>query len=490
MKTATRVFLSYSHDSPAHKQWVLKLAADLRVYGVDAIIDQWDLSPGEDIPTFMEHALKSSDRVVVVCSGRYVERANTGKGGVGYEKMIVTAELIEDLGSKKFIPIVRNAKIPPVPTFLGYRLYIDFEDDAKYPSSLETLLRELLNVPNPGKPPLGSSPFDSEGQGAVGLGTLPLLPSSDPGGQSEEVKPNVAVTRPTITQLKKVLAEPAHALRLHELVMPIAAEARRMLESAEITNYLVHPTKESLLERISSANQATALLEHVFAVGCHWADSAQSKIFARALSRVTIVPKPTGTFYDVWEKVVRYPSLRVMYAGAISALAAGSYSTLRQLMIETKSKTRVHEPDDALVVVLHHGAAFAQDYWKWLPEMDRHYVPVSDYLEETLRPALREVVSDDEELAVLFDRFEFFQALVYGDLKGSKRDFGFWAPLGAFIWRRRDLFQLVRDEIKREGRAWRPLQAGFFGGDQERALTMVTSLEEFTGRVRGQLGIW
>jgi predicted transcriptional regulator len=85
MASPPKVFVSCSHDSPTHKQWVLKLAADLRTNGVDALIAQWDLSPGEDIPTFMEQGLTSADRVVTVCSARYVERANNGRGGVGYE---------------------------------------------------------------------------------------------------------------------------------------------------------------------------------------------------------------------------------------------------------------------------------------------------------------------------------------------------------------------------------------------------------------------
>ena len=38
------VFVSYSHDSEAHKAWVLKLATDLRSNGVDAILDVWDLT--------------------------------------------------------------------------------------------------------------------------------------------------------------------------------------------------------------------------------------------------------------------------------------------------------------------------------------------------------------------------------------------------------------------------------------------------------------
>lgn len=49
-----KVFISYSHDSIKHKQWVLNLATRLRNNGIDAILDQFELKPGDDIPHFME----------------------------------------------------------------------------------------------------------------------------------------------------------------------------------------------------------------------------------------------------------------------------------------------------------------------------------------------------------------------------------------------------------------------------------------------------
>ena len=43
-----RVFISYSHDSASHKEWVLNFATTLRNRGIDAVLDQWDLKPGDD----------------------------------------------------------------------------------------------------------------------------------------------------------------------------------------------------------------------------------------------------------------------------------------------------------------------------------------------------------------------------------------------------------------------------------------------------------
>jgi hypothetical protein len=153
------VFISYSHDNPDHKRWVLEFAGKLRRNGVDPLIDAWDLRPGDDVPKFMERGVRDSNRVLMICTEKYVAKANDGVGGVGYEAMIVTSELVRDLGTAKFIPIIRQStERPEVPTFVATRKYINLSEGADRAAEMETLLRDLHSVP-PDKPPLGRSPF-------------------------------------------------------------------------------------------------------------------------------------------------------------------------------------------------------------------------------------------------------------------------------------------------------------------------------------------
>ena len=155
-----KVFISYSHDSPEHKQWVSELAAQLRRNGVDAILDQWDLGLGDDITRFMERGIVNADRVLVICTDQYVSKANAEEGGVGYERMIVNAELVQNLGTDKFIPIIRQASgRKKTPMFLGTRFYADFRNDNQFDVECEKLIRELHEIPIVEKPPLGKSPF-------------------------------------------------------------------------------------------------------------------------------------------------------------------------------------------------------------------------------------------------------------------------------------------------------------------------------------------
>jgi hypothetical protein len=154
-----RVFISYSHDDRGHRRWVLGLGEELRRNGVDPIIDAWDLRPGADVLKFMEHSLINADRVLLICTEKYVDKMNDGVGGVGYEAIIVTSELMRDLGTAKFIPIIRQNTHPPrTPAPLGSRRYVNLSNGADIASELEALLRELHSIP-PRKPPLGRAPF-------------------------------------------------------------------------------------------------------------------------------------------------------------------------------------------------------------------------------------------------------------------------------------------------------------------------------------------
>ena len=154
-----KVFISYSWDSPEHRQWVAFLAAHLRAQGIDIILDQWHVRGGEDLAAFMDRSIREADRVLVICSEGYVERATQRRGGVGFEHMIVTGALMQNMGTVKFIPIVRQATDQIViPAELSTRLRFNLSAGEQYENQLNELIRDLHNVQT-AIPPLGRNPF-------------------------------------------------------------------------------------------------------------------------------------------------------------------------------------------------------------------------------------------------------------------------------------------------------------------------------------------
>ena len=68
MSECHQVFISYSHETPEHKQAVLGLAGRLRQEGVDAWLDQYESAPPEGWPRWMEQQIEGAKFVLLVCT--------------------------------------------------------------------------------------------------------------------------------------------------------------------------------------------------------------------------------------------------------------------------------------------------------------------------------------------------------------------------------------------------------------------------------------
>jgi len=160
MDTTPSVFISYSHDSDEHARWVEKLASDLAHHGVYVIFDKWDLRIGSDLRFFMEKGLNLSSLMLCICTETYVKKANNGVGGAGYETMIMTQELLQNVNANYIIPVVReNSTTEKVPFALGTKKYIDFSDDTQYIQRYTELLSRIFDEDIKHRPSLGTNPF-------------------------------------------------------------------------------------------------------------------------------------------------------------------------------------------------------------------------------------------------------------------------------------------------------------------------------------------
>ncbi len=140
-----RVFISYSHDSEEHKEWVAKLAQKLNSIGIWVLFDQWDTNLGSDLHHFMNSGIKNSDRILAICTEKYNDKSEENQGGAAYERMLMTPELFRNTASTKIIPVVRGAQEPKTPSYLTSRFYIDFTDDSQFESNWLKLGHILLS---------------------------------------------------------------------------------------------------------------------------------------------------------------------------------------------------------------------------------------------------------------------------------------------------------------------------------------------------------
>ena len=163
------VFVSYSWDSEVHRDWIAALATRLTQDGVRVQVDQWDLVPGDQLPKYMEAAVRENDFVLCVCTPKYKKRSDTRQGGVGYEGNIMTAEVLSGLSVAKFIPVLRAGSWEEsAPSWLLGSLYVNLSNDGfesgDYKRLLARLYRSKSKRPDPGAKPNWIAPKGPKGR--------------------------------------------------------------------------------------------------------------------------------------------------------------------------------------------------------------------------------------------------------------------------------------------------------------------------------------
>lgn len=134
----------------------------------------------------MEQGVKSSDFVIVVCTPKYAERANSREGGVGYESAVITAELARRIRANKFIPVLRSGDWDSaLPTYLGSRAGVDLTGEPYSEDEYERLLRVLHGEPIQ-PPPVGKKPDFSKSPAARLAQGYPSQPARSSETQTKE----------------------------------------------------------------------------------------------------------------------------------------------------------------------------------------------------------------------------------------------------------------------------------------------------------------
>jgi hypothetical protein len=163
-----RAFASYSWDDDTHKAWVRDLAVRLRTRdGVEVTLDQWATAPGDQLPHFMETAVRDNEFVLIVCTPRYKQKSDGRIGGVGYEGDIMTGEVLTKGNRRKFIPILRLGNSEDaIPSWLGGVYYIDLRGNPYSEKEYNRLLTHLHGIQEQA-PPIGHESTRTQAKSAT-----------------------------------------------------------------------------------------------------------------------------------------------------------------------------------------------------------------------------------------------------------------------------------------------------------------------------------
>lgn len=151
------VFISYSHDSAAHRERVLGLSERLRKDGIDTRLDQYvDGTPPEKWPRWMLDRLDEADFVLVVCTETYYRRfrghEEEGKGkGADWEGAMILQEIYDARSrTRKFVPVLFSPEEERcIPEPLRGHTFYTLTSPASYEALYEFLLARAGAEPGP-----------------------------------------------------------------------------------------------------------------------------------------------------------------------------------------------------------------------------------------------------------------------------------------------------------------------------------------------------
>ena len=247
-------FISYSWDDDTHKEWVKELAKRLRQDGVDVTLDRWATAPGDQLPAFMEQAIRENQFILIICTPRYKSRSDEREGGVGYEGDIMTAEAMTKQNHRKFIPVLREGTWDEAaPSWLSGKYHINLSANPYSERQYEDLVRTLLGSRETA-PPIG-----------LPMGTMQSRTTQQPKGTDRSLHSDfedIKVVRVIVEDVTRPRNDGTAGSALYAIPFALSDRPPAEWRNIFIKNWN-HPPRYTLMHRPGIANiqDATVVLD-------------------------------------------------------------------------------------------------------------------------------------------------------------------------------------------------------------------------------------
>ncbi len=268
-------------------------------------------------------------------------------------------------------------------------------------------------------------------------------------------RPHPLSTEAAVASLKRYISEPRYRIQLSDLVNDSVERVVEIISGEAFPMDGPRPTTESVTERVRHYEAACSTLLSMAPIGGFWAEEEHYSLWQEALERLGST-EPRGG-YSLWLRLRRYPATLLLYALGLGAVAANRLKFLNRMLTATLREE--HQRDVPAGRELPAFCIGRQDM-RILEGMERHYVPLNDWIHETLRPYLGRIIPDDNRYTMAFDKLELLMSLNNAYHKD-------WVPPGAFGYRHRNnhrIFQQIRGSLSTEQDESPFVTCGIFGG--------------------------
>lgn len=271
------------------------------------------------------------------------------------------------------------------------------------------------------------------------------------------------------TTLKRLLPDTKNIIRISDLIMD---SAKDLINNVNKLDWSSSPKSSDIKQRIEQLENISKPLIHLITLGCYWSDKSYEQIWINCFKYIfNVKPSSANGVYTVWGNLFNYPALLTMYAILMSCIESGHYDLLYKILNDAKStKDSQYGKPYLISSRLYPESVIKKDVCNKALYSDTKYVPVSERVFDILKEPIFQIVNNEDEYNILFDKAEYFFAVNYLYNEYLNMEKGqtlntIGAPIGRFgyklcnYWKVKDTFDYEftqKDE-------WAAIKAGFFG---------------------------
>ena len=288
-------------------------------------------------------------------------------------------------------------------------------------------------------------------------------------------RPHPLSTEAAVASLKRYIPEPRYRIQLSDLVNDSVERVVEVISGEAFSVDGPRPTTESVTARVRHYEAACSTLLSMATIGGFWAEEEHYSLWREALERLGSTEPRGGTVR--WLRLRRYPATLLLYALGLGAVAANRLQFLNRMLVATLREE--HQGDMPAGRALP-AFCIGDQGMQILEGMEKHYVPLNDWIHETLRPYLERIIPDDNRYTMAFDKLELLMSL-------NNAYHNDWVPPGAFGYRRENnnqIFQQIRESLSTEQDESPFVTCGIFGGTAAACEQALATVEESIRRWR------
>ena len=295
-------------------------------------------------------------------------------------------------------------------------------------------------------------------------------------------KPHPLSTEAAVMSLKRYLSESKYRIQHSDLV---SETINRVIEIVSGEDFALQggppPSSESITARVRGYDAACSTLLAMATVGSYWAEKDHFSVWRMALERLTEVNERSG--YRIWIDLQRYPATLLLYALGLGALNNNKRIDFLGYLLATKVVREGTEKKVPVIEILHPTLLDKQSM-QCLEGMERHHMPLNDWLHDELRKYMKYLTVSDNRYTLMFDKLEVLISLSCIFQKNQSREnmWGRWVPVGSFLYRRENRDRVIQDiqnSIRDFGEDSVFVKCGIFGDTVDECLQSISFLMQF-----------